>query len=486
MFSFKFMPVNVTTSHKIIIISVTTGVALLGILASYLSRRKIRPTRNARLRAYASGRRTRNSIRSPNDALSTAGSRASARSVSPGGSVYTTTDIVSYASGSTRGAGPSGQPPVQLSPQQLGVMGMEKLEDVISIWEDALAAHSLGNSASHPEDAEFFREIQNLLEIAYGLQEQSELLFLDERSCLFRTQNDDDQNYADANFDSAESFASALDQIADLREFEDFEPENEEEIEHPLYINTVRGMEQNPIPCRHIRSDLVHVASDSEYLAKLHCIRLAFHHMFRDQNVSKWVADTGRQILTDLLCLNDKDPKDFIIGYERMLTFMQEPFGWQQAELELSERGVKAMTFYDIVLDFIILDAFKDLESPPGSVMAVVNNRFLSNGFKETALATAVWSVVRAKKRMLKFSDGFMAYFYQITEQISPVMCWGFFGNDENLKEVCHYFRTQVVDFLSDIFNFQKVRYTTVEELSEDILRLMKERASNIQIKFSA
>lgn len=417
--------------------------------------------------------------------MSTAGSRASARSVSPGGSVYTTTDIVSYASGSSRGA-PSGQPAVPLSPQQLGVMGMEKLEDVISIWEDALAAHSLGNTVSHSEDAEFFREIQNLLEIAYGLQEQSELLFLDERSCLFRTQNDDDQNYADANFDSAESFASALDQIADLREFEDFEPENEEEIEHPLYMNTVRGMEANPIPCRYIRSDLVHVPSDSEYLAKLHCIRLAFHHMFRDQNVSKWVADTGRQILTDLLCLNDKDPKDFIIGYERMLAFMQEPFGWQQAELELSERGVKAMTFYDIVLDFIILDAFKDLESPPGSVMAVVNNRFLSNGFKETALATAVWSVVRAKKRMLKYSEGFMAYFYQITEQISPVMCWGFFGNDENLKEVCHYFRTQVIDFLSDIFNFQKVRYTTVEELSDDILRLMKERASNIQIKFSA
>jgi hypothetical protein len=257
-------------------------------------------------------------------------------------------------------------------------------------------------------------------------------------------------------------------------------------VQHPLYMATLHGMEHNPIPSRLIRSELVHVASDSEYLAKLHCIRLAFHHMFRDPSVSKWVADTGRQILTDLLCLGDKDPKDFIVCYERMLAFMQEPLGWQQTELELSERGVKAMTFYDIVLDFIILDAFKDLECPPGSVMAVVNNRFLSNGFKETALGTAVWSVLRTKKRMLKFSDGFMAYFYQISEQISPLMCWGFFGNDENLREVCHYFRSQIVDFLCDIFNFQKVRYTTVDELSEDVLRLMRERASNIQIKFSA
>jgi hypothetical protein len=406
--------------------------------------------------------------------------------VSPGGSVYSNNDVMSYASGASTRA-PSGPASIPLTPQQLGVMGMEKLDDVINIWEDALAAHSLGNNqnAQH-EDAEFFREIQNLLEIAYGLQEQSELLFLDERSCLFRTTNDDDAKaIQDPDFDSGESFASALDKIADLREFEDFEPESED-VEHPLYLATVRGMEQNPIPCRFIRSELVHVASESEYLAKLHCIRLAFHHLFRDQNKSKWVADTGRQILTDLLCLGDKDPKDFIIGYERMLSFMNEPLGWSQTELELSERGVKAMTFFDIVLDFIILDAFRDLECPPGSVLAVVNNRFLSNGFKETALTTAVWSVIKAKKRMLKFSDGFMAYFYHISEQISPLMCWGFFGNNEELKEVCHYFKSQVIDFLCDIFNFQKVRYTTVEELSEDIHRLMIERANNIQVRFNA
>jgi hypothetical protein len=241
---------------------------------------------------------------------------------------------------------------------------MEKLDNVINFWEDALASHSLGSSAQ-PEDAEFFREIQNLLEVAYNLQEQSELLFLDERSCLFRTQPDDPQ--LDPNFDSAESFASALDQIADLREFEDFEPEESEHVEHPLYNNTLKQMDEHPIPCRVVRTELVHVASDSEYLAKLHCIRLAFHHLFRDPAISRWISDTGRQILTDLMCLGDKDPKDFIVGYETMLCHLQDPMNWQRAEAELNLRGVKAMTFYDIVLDFIILDAFKDLDSPPGA-----------------------------------------------------------------------------------------------------------------------
>ena len=388
-----------------------------------------------------------------------------------------TETIASYASSAKAPAG-------FLTPQQLGVLGMEKLDIVINLWEDALASHSLGSA--QPEDAEFFREIQNLLEVAYGLQEQSELLFLDERSCLFRIQPEDQQ--LDPNFDSAESFASALDQIADLREFEDFEPEDSEDVMHPLYQKTLKQMEDNLIiiPCRIYRTEMVRVGSDLEYLAKLHCIRLGFHHMFRNPATTKWVQDTGRQILTDLMCLGDKDPKDFLVGYECMLQHLQDNGNWQQAEIELSLRGVKAMTFFDIALDFIILDAFKDLDSPPGSVLAVIQNRFLSNGFKETALSTAIWSVIKAKKRMLKFSDGFMAYFYLISEQISPLLAWGFFGNDENLKEVCQYFKFQIIEFLVDIFNFQKVRFTNVEELAEDMLKLMKERANNISVKFSA
>lgn len=126
-------------------------------------------------------------------------------------------------------------------------MGMEKLDTVINYWEDALAAHSLGNA--QPEDAEFFREIRNLLELAYTLQEQSEVLFLDERSCLFRTQNEESSQDPN-NFDS-DSFASALDQIADLREFEDFETEEiNENLENPLFQSTVKQMEEHQIPCR--------------------------------------------------------------------------------------------------------------------------------------------------------------------------------------------------------------------------------------------
>ncbi|XP_041784874.1 mitoguardin [Anopheles merus] len=504
----KYLPIHVSTSQKIIILSVSAGVALLGALAAYLGRRRTPLPQQRRIRKPGN-RRTRNSVRSPNDIMSVAGSKVSARSYSPSGSVHAISDRMSLASGSLVAAGG----PVAamgtvsllgnttpLTPQQLGVMGMEALENVVSYWEDALTGRNdadiIPGRAANVDQDEFCRELQNLLDAAYNLQEQGELLFLDERSVLYR----DDERKAitgaehgltnghrsgsDPNFDSAESFASALDQVADLREFDDTESFMDLE-RYPLYSSALETMDDQQIPYRTLRTDMVGCASDTEYLAKLHCIRLAFKLLFKDPKNGRWVADTGRQILTDLLCLGDKDPKDFLVAYESMLEFLQNPNNWVDIELELESRNVKAMTFYDVVLDFIILDAFRDLDAPPNSVLAVINNRFLSNGFKESALATAVWSVLKAKKRMLKFPNGFMSHFYCITEQLSPLMVWGFFGPNENLKDVCQYFKDETIGFLCDIYSFQKCRYTTVEELAEDILENMRKRVNNIGVKFN-
>lgn len=45
---------------------------------------------------------------------------------------------------------------------------------------------------------------------------------------------------------------------------------------------------------------------------------------------------------------------------------------------------VKNLNFYDVVLDFILMDSFEDLENPPTSIQNVVNNRWLNSSFKET------------------------------------------------------------------------------------------------------
>lgn len=329
--------------------SIATGVTLLAVLSRLLRRRKT--TRApVQIRRYQ-GRRVRSSIRSPNDLISLAGSRTSARSGSPAGSIVAYSDRLSVASSSLGGGGvgtaggvgthqsnvlnstivertansitADGNVTTPLTSQQLGVMGMEALDTVINFWEDALAVHyspsGISNMLTTAEDSEFCREIQNLLDMASTLQEQSELLFLDQRSVLFREEqsvagmsgtshssvtnrNETIHNFnesgvstvasgtgsgiseslnrvsSDPNFDSAESFASALDQVADLRDFEGLE--NADHREFPFYQTALQQHEECSIPYRTLFTDLTHCSNDTEYLVKLHCIRLAFQYLF--------------------------------------------------------------------------------------------------------------------------------------------------------------------------------------------------------------
>ncbi|XP_022919156.2 mitoguardin [Onthophagus taurus] len=498
---------TLTTTQKVVVVSVTTGVALLGVLARYMRRKKqiVDPARYRR--SVFVKRNTRNSgVRSPNgDVFSQASSGR--RSVGYSGysdrvtvrqsSIISEKTSLASASLASGGLGQlqeigGGGDGAHLTPQQLGVMGMEALETSINYWEDALAAYTRSSESGGPlavlgpEEAGFCRDLQQLLDSALELQERSEMLFLDERSVLFQTgsatlHGDDELG----EMSGAESFASAQDQVADLREFEEFTEIFPDLESLPLYQAALRQLENGGIPCRTLRTDVVKCGSDCEYLAKLHCVRLGFQHLLREPSNYAYFVDAGRQILADLLLYADKDPKDFLIGYEAMLKYLQDGKNWREIEEELSSKGVKALTFYDVVMDYILMDAFEDLESPPSSVTAVVQNRWLSNGFKEGALTTAVWSVLKTKRRMLKFPTGFMAHFYTISEQLSPLLAWGFLGPEETLRETCMYFKEQVMGFLADIFNFQKSKFVTVEALANDIMINLKVRVDNICQRFS-
>lgn len=97
-----------------------------------------------------------------------------------------------------------------------------------------------------------------------------------------------------------------------------------------------------------------------------------------------------------------------------MISFLEHTEHWENTEVELATRGVmsdfcclvtssnkqplffsfimsqtfllqvKHLNFYDIVLDFILMDSFEDLENPPISIQNVINNRWLNSSFKET------------------------------------------------------------------------------------------------------
>lgn len=45
---------------------------------------------------------------------------------------------------------------------------------------------------------------------------------------------------------------------------------------------------------------------------------------------------------------------------------------------------VVAMNLYDVALDFVLLDAFSDLENPPSTVVAVLQNSWITDGMKKS------------------------------------------------------------------------------------------------------
>ena len=63
---------------------------------------------------------------------------------------------------------------------------------------------------------------------------------------------------------------------------------------------------------------------------------------------------------------------------------MREALTFMLAERFLPPCKVPSFTFYDIVLDFVLLDAFEDAENPPSTVVTILGNRWLTQGFKRS------------------------------------------------------------------------------------------------------
>ena len=89
-----------------------------------------------------------------------------------------------------------------------------------------------------------------------------------------------------------ESFVSAQDTIADLNDFEDLnEILSGTDPKQSLYLEALEHLEKDGIPYRSIRTEFVGCENDTEYLAKLHCLRLAFKHIMNNDNDRNWYVE---------------------------------------------------------------------------------------------------------------------------------------------------------------------------------------------------
>lgn len=333
---------------------------------------------------------------------------------------------------------------------------------------------------------EFIHKLESLLQRAYRLQEEFEAtLGASDPNSLVNDTDKDTDSTTKGNADdfglrdtssvaSADSFASAA-ELAEHKEVR--HTYSLESLCHcPFYEEAMRLVEEGKIYSRVLRTEMLECLGDSDFLAKLHCIRQAFQVILSETANRIFLAESGRKILSALIVKARKNPKKFEDVFDEMIYFLEQTDHWDNTEMELAARGVKNLNFYDVVLDFILMDSFEDLENPPTSIQNVVNNRWLNSSFKETAVASSCWSVLKQKRQQMKIPDGFFAHFYAICEQISPVLAWGFLGPRNSLYDLCCFFKNQVLFFLKDIFDFEKVRYSSIESLAEDLMQLLIRR----------
>ncbi|KAM6117782.1 mitoguardin 2 isoform 2-T2 [Phoenicopterus ruber ruber] len=390
------------------------------------------------------------------------------------------------------------------SAESLYVQGMELFEEALQKWEQALTIRQRDNASTStpvpwdskkqqesmseniPEESqkrEFAEKLESLLHRAYHLQEEfgsslpSDSMLLDlektlmlpltDGSLRLRTDDEDSSISEDSFFSAAELF--------DSLHFEEIPFHLSKPV--AAYEEALQLVKEGKVACRTLRTELLGCYSDQDFLAKLHCVRQAFQELLEDESNQLFFGEVGKQMVIGLMTKAEKNPKAFLESYEEMLHYALKQETWPTTQQELEGRGVVCMSFFDIVLDFILMDAFEDLENPPSSVLAVLRNRWLSDSFKETALATACWSVLKAKRRLLMVPDGFISHFYSVSEHVSPVLAFGFLGPKQQLSEVCSFFKHQIVQYLKDMFDLDNVRYTTVQSLAEDILQLSRRRS---------
>ena len=77
-------------------------------------------------------------------------------------------------------------------------------------------------------------------------------------------------------------------------------------------------------------------------------------------------------------------------------------------------------------------------------------------------------------------SDGFKARFYKLSEFAIPSLAWGFLGSDVKLQSLMLDFKDQIMNFVLEMYNSKKVRFTTTEDLSHDIMVLAKQNFGQI------
>ncbi|CAH8565391.1 unnamed protein product [Schistosoma margrebowiei] len=316
---------------------------------------------------------------------------------------------------------------------------LESLMSKVKILEDK------GLSTSTSNSEHLINDLRILLEHAYRLREQYKQQLVHDESYPQESMGSSTTSQEDTS-----SFFSASEQL-DLTELELLMQFN---VRRPLYYNALKLLNEGEVPYRSLRTQFVGCELDIEYLGKVHCLRQAFDYIFDCHEPTDWFIEVGKRNVCRLLLCLGYPLTDFEENYDRLMEFIisQKNKPNNMMSEELFAKGVKTINFYDVVIDLMLLEAFELLANPPSSVLSVTRHKWLSDNFKRCALDSTVWTILLAKRKLLKYPDGFYAHYYSMVGTVLPALAWGFLGPNENYFHICDRFREIIISFIRESF----------------------------------
>ncbi|VDK87024.1 unnamed protein product [Dibothriocephalus latus] len=337
---------------------------------------------------------------------------------------------------------------------ECGSIGLDTLNIIIEQLEECMhhmtEAHERLNKSERSSSCEMFiEELQSFLGTSYLLRERYKRVFIQQAP-----QPLPDIPSLDAlSEDDTASFVSALEEI----DFSELEIQLMSNFHRPLYRSALKELNEGNAAFRSVRTELMQCDSDVEYLGKLICVRQGFDLLLSCQDPVKWLTQTFSSLACGILSCLGYSSEEFDDAFKALIDFMKgsrSPEARNQLVDELYNKGVQTLNFYDIVFDRLLLDALENLGNPPSSILVLTRNNWLSTSFKKSALDSAVWTLLTAKRKLLQYPDGFFAHYYRVVETVAPALAWGFLGPDESTKGFCDIIREDLMAFVRNLFVF--------------------------------
>eukprot|EP00040_Diaphanoeca_grandis_P003012 m.23416 g.23416 ORF g.23416 m.23416 type:complete len:492 (-) comp14205_c0_seq1:15-1490(-) len=228
------------------------------------------------------------------------------------------------------------------------------------------------------------------------------------------------------------------------------------------------------ISCRSYRPKYCGCKTKMEYTAKLHCVRQCCDQIFSDPIKNKWFQEKIKGIFATMLARSSSaSVNEFSTAFDNMVNYVNDCSDRSGILPELTNKNIDVLNVYDIAIDYMLLDAFDDLENPPSSVTSALSASWVGASIRRKCLETAVWSIIKARANVS--FGAFKTKYYGVTLALTPFLASGLLGcGSPEFNEGCRTFKTVTLRFVHELFDSVGGQLT-IEELVDDMMAVSKD-----------